>query len=95
MQKLNKGSRIIADLKPASATNGHSQDASNPTARVKPLTRSTPFTIADKVKELVQLAQEQGHLTFGDVNDALPDSVVSPDEINEVLVKLRSLEIGQ
>ena len=93
LQKLNKGSRIIADLKPAIATNGHSQDASDPTARVKPLTRSTPFTIADKVKELVQLAQEQGHLTFGDVNDALPDSVVSPDELNEVLVKLRSLEI--
>src|SRR6185369_1221461 len=27
--------------------------------------------LAEKVKELVRLAQEQGYLTYGDINDAL------------------------
>ena len=29
--------------------------------------------IAEKVKELLRLAQEQGYLTYNDINDALPD----------------------
>ena len=29
--------------------------------------------VVEKVKELVRLAQEQGYLTYGDINDALPD----------------------
>ena len=93
VQKLNKGSRIIADLKPAITDNARAEGTSDSSPRVRPITQSTPSTIADKVKELVQLAQEQGHLTFGDINDALPDSVVSPEELDEVLIKLRSLEI--
>src|SRR5512135_436874 len=29
--------------------------------------------LAEKIKELVRLAHEQGYLTYGDINDALPD----------------------
>ena len=32
--------------------------------------------LTEKVKELLRLAQEQGYLTYNDINDALPDSVV-------------------
>src|SRR5438045_786850 len=35
--------------------------------------------ITEKVKELVRLAQEQGYLTYNDINEALPDSVTSPE----------------
>jgi RNA polymerase primary sigma factor len=49
--------------------------------------------LTEKVKELVRLAQEQGYLTYGDINDTLPDSVVSPDELEEIFAKLRNLEI--
>jgi RNA polymerase primary sigma factor len=49
--------------------------------------------IAEKVKELVRLAQEQGYLTYGDVNDALPDTLISPEELDEVYIKLRNLEV--
>ncbi len=48
---------------------------------------------AEKIKELARLAQEQGYLTYGDINDALPDSVVSPEELDEICMKLRGLEI--
>jgi len=61
--------------------------------RILPLTVNTPGEIAEKVKELVRLAQEQGHLTYGDINDALPENLLSPDELDEIFTKLRGLEI--
>ena len=49
--------------------------------------------LAQKIKELVRLAHEQGHLTYGDINDALPDSLITPEELDEICVRLRNLEI--
>jgi RNA polymerase primary sigma factor len=49
--------------------------------------------IAEKIKELVRLAQEQGYLTYNDVNEALPDTMVSGEELDEIYVKLRNLEV--
>ena len=49
--------------------------------------------ITEKIKELVRLAREQGYLTYGDVNDALPDGLVSVDDLDEIYIKLRGLEI--
>ncbi|HUA67184.1 MAG TPA: RNA polymerase sigma factor region1.1 domain-containing protein, partial [Candidatus Saccharimonadales bacterium] len=48
--------------------------------------------IAEIIKELIRLAQEQGHLTYNDISDVLPDNVTEP-ELDEVFGKLRSLEI--
>ncbi len=52
-----------------------------------------PLDLAEKVKELVRLAQEQGYLTYNDINDALPDGVVSADELDDLYSKLRNLEV--
>src|SRR6187399_2448864 len=49
--------------------------------------------ITAKVKELIRLAQEQGYLTFGDINDALPDSIISAEELDDIITKLRGLEV--
>ena len=49
--------------------------------------------LTEKVKELLRLAQEQGYLTYNDINDALPDSVVTPDELDDLYSKLRNLEV--
>ncbi len=49
--------------------------------------------LAEKVKELVRLAQEQGYLTYGDISDALPDAVVTPEQLDEIYVKLRNLDV--
>jgi len=54
---------------------------------------SVKFDLTDKVKELVRLAQEQGYLTYDDINDALPDGIVTPDDVDEVYAKLAALEI--
>jgi len=49
--------------------------------------------VAEKIKELVRLAQEQGYLTYGDINDALPENIVTPEDLDEIYIKLRNLEI--
>jgi RNA polymerase primary sigma factor len=54
---------------------------------------SGSLDLTEKVKELVRLAQEQGYLTYSDINDALPDGVVSPDQLDDLYGKLRNLEV--
>ncbi|HVR37083.1 MAG TPA: RNA polymerase sigma factor RpoD [Methylomirabilota bacterium] len=49
--------------------------------------------LTEKIKELVRLAREQGYLTYTDINDALPENIVSPEELDEIYIKLRGLEI--
>src|SRR5437016_3593516 len=50
-------------------------------------------TLVEKIKELIRLAHEQGYLTYGDINDALPEALITPEDLDEIYVKLRSLEI--
>ena len=45
--------------------------------------------LVEKIKELIRLAQEQGYLTYSDVNDALPDSIISPEDLDEIYSQLR------
>ena len=49
--------------------------------------------LAEKIKELVRLAQEQGQLTYNDINEALPESESTPEKLDEIFTKLRALEI--
>src|SRR6267154_4053996 len=49
--------------------------------------------LAEKIKELVRLSQEQGYLTYNDINDALPENVATAQDLDEVLIKLRNLEV--
>jgi len=54
-------------------------------------THNTELT--EKIKELIRLAQEQGYLTYGDINDALPENLVTPEDLDEIYIKLRNLEV--
>jgi RNA polymerase primary sigma factor len=49
--------------------------------------------LQEQIRELLRLAQEQGHLTYTDIHEALPAEVISPDQLDEVFQKLRNLEI--
>jgi RNA polymerase primary sigma factor len=46
-----------------------------------------------KVKELIKLAESQGYLTYEDVNENLPESVVTADEMESYLTLLRGMDI--
>ena len=57
------------------------------------LKTSSGFDLTEKIKELLRLAQEQGYLTYGDINDALPEGVITPEDLDEIYSKLRNLEV--
>jgi len=54
---------------------------------------SIAANINDKIRLLIRQAKEQGYLTFDDINDALPEAVDSPEDIENVISILQNLEI--
>src|SRR5438132_3255651 len=61
--------------------------------KLDPIKSQSGADLTEKIKELLRLAQEQGYLTYNDINDALPGHMVMPDEFDEILIKLRNLEV--
>ncbi len=49
--------------------------------------------LTEKIRELLILAKEQGHLTYDDINDALPESIVTPEDLDQIHAKLANLEV--
>jgi len=49
--------------------------------------------VQSRLRNLIRLAKEQDQLTWDDVNEALPTGIVTADLMDEVLIRLRSLEI--
>jgi RNA polymerase primary sigma factor len=54
---------------------------------------SAEFDVTEKLRELIRLAKEQGYLTFDDLNEALPDSLNDPEEMEAIMSRLRGMEI--
>jgi len=86
-----------ASAKPAATphgTNGHNGDIAVADAvATHIISQSGPDQeMAEKIKELVRLAQEQGYLTYNDISEAFPDTI-SADQLDEIYIKLRSLEV--
>jgi RNA polymerase primary sigma factor len=49
--------------------------------------------LSENIKELVRLAREQGHLTYNDLNEVLPENAATPEVLDEIFSKLRAMEI--
>jgi RNA polymerase primary sigma factor len=70
------------------------KNASGPLAGSPEILKSqSGLDLTEKIKELVRLAQEQGYLTYSDINDALPDGAVTAEDLDEIYMKLRNLEV--
>jgi len=48
--------------------------------------------LTETIKTLLHLGQEHGYITYDDINDVLPDNL-SPDDLDALLTKLRSLDV--
>jgi RNA polymerase primary sigma factor len=57
------------------------------------ITSQSGLDLTAKVKDLLRLAKEQGHLTYDDLHEALPDKLITPADLDQVLTKLRNLDI--
>src|SRR5436190_1101240 len=49
--------------------------------------------LTEKIRELLILAKEQGHLTYDDIHDTFPETIVTPDELDQIYSKLKNLEV--
>ncbi|HXT40738.1 MAG TPA: RNA polymerase sigma factor RpoD [Candidatus Angelobacter sp.] len=49
--------------------------------------------LSEKIKDLIRLAREQGYLTFDDVHEALPETLISAEGLAEIYRTLGNLDI--
>ncbi|MBK27276.1 MAG: RNA polymerase sigma factor RpoD [Verrucomicrobiales bacterium] len=95
--KESKSKQEEEKLENANSPEGGEENEDEMRAEMPPeepdFTKDEEFNLQDKIKELVQLAQDQGHLTVGDINEALPRDFVTADKLEEILKKLKSLEV--
>lgn len=49
--------------------------------------------LTEKLKDLIRLSQEQGYITYDDINDSLPEEIVSPEKLEEIYAKLKQLNV--
>lgn len=50
-------------------------------------------TIQQKVRELIIRSNEHGYLTYDDINETLPSDITDPQEYEEIMERLRNLQI--
>ncbi len=54
--------------------------------------QSATVDLTETIKTLLHLSQENGYVTYDDINDILPDNL-NPDDLDELYTKLRTLEV--
>ena len=82
-------------------SNGHPKPAptvdpkaagSNIPAGVTVNPNAVGIDLTETVKTLLHLAQENGYVTYDDINDILPDGL-NPDDLDQLFTKLRNLDV--
>ncbi len=76
---------------------GHKTSPAHPKSAAPPAPNGPPgsapvLDLTETIKTLLHLAQENGYVTYDDINDVLPDNL-SPDDLDELYTKLRTLEV--
>jgi RNA polymerase primary sigma factor len=96
----DKPAETSAKAKPAKPAKSAGSDAGaahkapnngQPNSPATPSISST-VDLTETIKTLVHLGQEHGYVTYDDINDILPDNL-SPDDLDALLSKLRSLDV--
>jgi RNA polymerase primary sigma factor len=84
--KTKNSTSSIADAEKR-LQNGHANGNSATPAPAQPT-----VDLTETIKTLLHLAQEHGYVTYDDINDVLPENL-SPDDLDALLSKLRSLDV--
>ena len=59
----------------------------------EPLTNSTPQDEESQLKLLISKGKEQGFLTYHEVNDHLPDDIVDPEQVEDIINMINDMGI--
>src|SRR6202022_3628080 len=69
----------------ATSTNGH-----DPSTLALP---EAGVDLQERLRDMLKLAKEQGYLTYDDINEALPEGMADPEEMEQLLGRLRQMEV--
>jgi len=87
----NRDAKYNGQAKPDTKSNPKSSPASHPSGvTINPSAAGIDLT--ETVKTLLHLAQENGYVTYDDINDILPDGL-NPDDLDQLFTKLRTLDV--
>src|SRR5215469_5185702 len=70
----------------------HQNPGQNGNAAAPVTTGQPTVELNETIKTLLHLAQEHGYVTYDDIHDVLPDNL-SPDDLDALMSKLRSLDV--
>ena len=95
--KPAKAAKPVKVAKPAKAAKPTKTAKPSLLSKLLPQVATTPQEIQkvlqDKVRDLIKLAKEQGHLTFDDLEETLRESVTDQEGMDSVMAQLRAVEI--
>ncbi|MCG3184721.1 MAG: RNA polymerase sigma factor RpoD [Planctomycetes bacterium] len=64
------------------------------TANLLPTTHVlSPEEVNEQIKGLIKLGRDRGYITYDEMNEALPGDVVSPERLDQILMRLDELKI--
>ncbi|MEO0794465.1 MAG: RNA polymerase sigma factor RpoD [Verrucomicrobiota bacterium] len=86
-----KKAETLADSKPEQNQVSKKTESASPSA--VPASTDATAHLNDKIRILIRTSKEQGYLTVQNINDALPESINNPEEIENVISILENLEI--
>ena len=55
--------------------------------------QDSSLDLQERVRDMVKLAKEQGYVTYDDINEALPENMADPEEMELLISRLRSMEV--
>src|SRR6516162_6617655 len=87
-----EAAKAVSASEPVPAKPVATKEAAGAQPQIAPGTLSTSVDLTETIKTLLHLSQEHGYVTYDDINDILPDNL-SPEDLDAVLSKLRSLDV--
>ena len=48
---------------------------------------------SSQIRNLIALGKEQGYLTYADINDCLPDDIVDPEQLEDIVNMINDMGI--
>ncbi|HIG26267.1 MAG TPA: RNA polymerase sigma factor RpoD [Verrucomicrobiales bacterium] len=94
IKNLKKSATVSAKKTGKQTTEKRDLKGKNMLANAAPDTEKTEkLDTTEKIKEFVKLAKEQGYLTYNDINDSLAKVDVSSEDLDDIYIKLRNLDV--
>jgi len=92
-KKVTKKASVAKDSASDAETDLKLEAETKKVGRKRKLSTKAQEKLNERIRNLIRLSKEQSFLTYKDINQALPDSVSNPEEIENVISILQNLEV--